>query len=217
MPTYVTATVCKADTALADLSALGDAAVDKLIDRAERIIDAWTRQNFRSRTDTLFVTGSGSRMLILPERLAVLTTVKFLDLDDGGAVVLSSEEIKDIFNRFWYLIAEPNFSTPRSRGPRGRFPDQEDNIEIAGDWGYASVPPEVSDATCLVVERIFVTQGNKSLISGEFQSERIGDYKYERFDDPVDRTNTAEMRRLLPAEARLLLKKFMKPILPRVP
>ena len=62
-----------------------------------------------------------------------------------------------------------------------------------------------------------MTQWNKSLISGEFQSERIGDYKYERFDDPVDRTNAAEMRRLLPAEARLLLKKFMKPILPRVP
>ena len=217
MPSYITATDCKDASALADFSALSNAAVDRLLDRAERIVNAWTRQVFTKETKTLRVTGSGSRMLILPERLAVFTKIDFLDLDDGGTVVLSSEETKDIFNRFWYLIAEPNFSTPRSRGPRGRFPDQEDNIEITGDWGYASVPPEVSDATCLVAERIFVTQGNKSLISGEFQSERIGDYKYERFDDPVDRTNAAEMRRLLPAEARLLLKKFMKPILPRVP
>ncbi len=217
MPSYITAIDCKAATVLADFLALDNAVVDRLLDRAERIVNAWTHQVFTKVTKTLRVTGSGSRMLILPERLAVFTSVKFLDLDDGGTVVLSSEETKDIFNRFWYLIAEPNFSTPRSRGPRGRFPDQEDNIEITGDWGYASVPPEVSDATCLVAERIFVTQGNKSLISGEFQSERIGDYKYERFDDPVDRTNAAEMRRLLPAEARLLLKKFMKPILPRVP
>ena len=82
MPTYATATVCKAATALADLLALGDAAVDKLIDRAERIVDAWTRQVFTKETKTLRVTGSGSQMLILPERLAVFAAVKFLDLDD---------------------------------------------------------------------------------------------------------------------------------------
>ena len=214
MPTYVTATVCKADTALADLSALGDAAVDKLIDRAERIIDAWTRQNFRSRTDTLRVTGSGSRMLILPERLAVFTKIDFLDLDDGGSVVLTSEQVKDVFNRNWYLIAEANFSTPRTRPRFGIFEKREDNMEILGDWGYSTVPIEVKNAACLLVEKTIVEENNKAAKSSAFKEEKIGDYFYRKFDKAMSAGE--EVSSFIPTEAKLLLRNFHKSLLPAI-
>ena len=183
--------------------------------RADLIIDAFTKQTFEKETKTLRVTGSGSRMLILPERLAVLTKLTFLDLDEGGTVVLSSEEVKDVFNKLWYLIAEANFSTPRTRPRFGVFLKREDNIEIEGDWGYSSVPAEVKNSSCLMVEKTIVEETSKSSKSSAFKEEDIGDYSYKKFDKTEKASE--EVSRFIPTEAKLLLRNFHKPLLPSVP
>ena len=212
---YATAQDCKDLSPILSGSGLSDPQLVALVKRADLLIDAFTKQTFEKETKTLRITGSGSRMLILPERLAVLNTLTFLDLDDGGTVILSSEEVKDVFNKFWYLIAEANFSTPRTRPRFGIFLKREDNIEINGDWGYATVPAEVENASCLMVEKIFIEQNNKAAKSNEFKEEDIGDYSYKKFEKPASAGE--EVSRFIPTEAKLLLRNFHKPLLPSVP
>lgn len=210
---YATPSDCKALSGLAAVQAKTDPELEAFIARAEIIVNAWTRQRFDlSISKSIRVTGSGSRRLVLPERLAVLVKVDFLDLDDGGTIVLARTEVKDIFNKGWYLIAEGNFQTPRARKDFGSFPDQEENIEVTGQFGYASVPEEVKNATCFVVEKTVFNQGEKSSLS-DLKSERIGDYMYVK-QDVGEQTPKQEIARLIPAEARLILRQFMKPLLP---
>ena len=212
---YATAQNCKDFSPIVSDSGKTDPQLVALVVRADLIIDAFTKQTFEKETKVLRVTGSGSRMLILPERLAVLDTLKFLDLDDGGTVILSSEEVKDTFNRFWYLIAEANFSTPRTRPRFGVFLKREDNIEITGDWGYATVPAEVKNASCLLVEQTIVDANDKAKKSNAFKEEKIGDYFYRKFEKPMSAGE--EVSRFIPTEAKLLLRNFHKPLLPSVP
>lgn len=213
---YATALDCKAISAIPAVQAKIDADLDtKYIPRAERIVNAWTRQNFNKATKTIRMTGSGSRIQVLPERLAVLTTVKFLELDSGGKTIVSEEEVDDVFNRFWYMIGEANFSTPRKRSKFGSFPDMEDNIEVTGDFGYSTVPDEVRDATCLIVEKIIVDEASAVKKSGAFKSEKIGDYSYTLADTP--KSEGESVSRMIPPEAKLYLRAFQKPPLPRVP
>ena len=212
---YTTATECKAFSSLAEVAAKTDLQLDALIARAEKIINAFTRQNFNAAVKIIRISGTGSRMLMLPERLAIKTKVDFLELDDGGDVVLNRFEIKDVFNRTWYLISDFTFDIPRTRAAFGRFPSTEDNIEVTGTWGYASVPAEVKDATCSIVEKIVAEEKDIKAKSSIFKREDIGDYEYEKFSRPGGRisVNDAEMTSF----AMLLLRPFHKPIRPRVP
>lgn len=204
---------CRDFSSLASVIAKTDPQLVILIARAERWINAFTKQNFNADVKPLRVSGSGSRMLILPERLAVLTKVEFLDLDDGGAIVLSSEEIKDVFNRFWYLVSDFTFRTPRQRLSFDRFPTAEDNIEITGTWGYSAVPAEVKDALCAIVEKIVAEEGSVETRTSTFKSEKIGDYSYTKEAPAI--TTGQQVARMIPAEAQLLLRDFFKPIRPR--
>ncbi len=212
---YTTATECKAFSSLAEVAAKTDLQLDALIAKAEKIINAFTRQNFNAVVKSIRISGTGSRMMMLPERLAIKTKVEFLELDDGGDVVLNREEIKDVFNRSWYLISDFTFDVPRTRAAFGRFPSTEDNIEVTGTWGYASVPSEVKDATCAIVEKIVAEEKDIKAKSSIFQSERIGDYRYDKFAQPSGKVNDANAE--LTSYARLLLRPFHKPLRPRVP
>ena len=212
---YATPAQCRAFSSLAEVQAKTDPQLDALIARAEKVINAFTRQNFNAIVKPIRISGTGSRMLILPERLAIKTKVEFLELDDGGDVVLNREEIKDVFNRTWYLISDFTFDVPRTRAAFGRFPSTEDNIEVTGTWGYASVPPEVTDATCSIVEKTVAEEGDAKAKSSIFKREEIGDYEYEKFSRPGGRVNVNDSE--LSTFAMLLLRPFHKPIRPRVP
>ena len=95
------------------------------------------------------------------------------------------------------------------------FLKREDNIEITGDWGYSTVPAEVNNASCLMVEKIIVEELNKAAKSNEFKEEKIGDYFYRKFEKPASAGE--EVSRFIPTEAKLLLRNFHKPLLPSVP
>ena len=86
---------------------------------------------------------------------------------------------------------------------------------MTGTWGYASVPAEVKDATCSIVEKIVAEEKDIKAKSSIFKREDIGDYEYEKFSRPGGRisVNDAEMTSF----AMLLLRPFHKPIRPRVP
>ena len=92
---------------------------------------------------------------------------------------------------------------------------REDNIEITGDWGYSSVPAEVKNSSCLLVEKTIVEQNDKAKKSNAFKEEKIGDYFYRKFEKAGSASE--EVSRFIPTEAKLLLRKFHKPLLPAVP
>jgi len=216
MSNYVTATELKAFSAVASLIALSDAAVDKLIVRAMRMIDAYCGQTFSLSTSEIeYVNGSGSTIQKLSRRLVTLSLLRFLDIQNGDEIV-SAIEIEDVFNKNWWLEAGDDKVPLRNRIGKDYnngllcFPEGSNNIEITGTWGYATVPDEVKDATCLTVETIYASQQSAGVMSNGFKSEDIGDYSYDKGDMNPDRN------RLILPEAQLLLAKYKKPLIPAV-
>ena len=193
---------CKAYTPNPAIQAKTDPELVALIARAERIVNAFTKNDFNlSAEQTILVDGSGSRRLILPKRLVVLGELQFLQVDDGGAVITSSETVLDVFNKQWSLVSE------------FVFPIGEENISVKGTFGYATVPPEVQDSTCSMVERIVLQENEGTFKAGTFDSEKIGDYSYRLRGTEGAAQKLTASQRLLPEDAQVLLKEFIKPIL----
>lgn len=193
---------CKAYTPNPAVQAKTDPELVALIARAERLIDAFTQNDFNlSASKTILIDGSGSRRMGLPERLVVLGELKFLQVDDGGSVITSSEVILDVFNKEWSLISE------------FIFPIGEENISVTGTFGYATVPAEVQDATCSMVERIVLQENEGTFKAGTFDSEKIGDYSYRLRGTEGSAQKLTVAQRLLPEDSQLLLKNFIRPIL----
>ena len=212
---YVTAAEVKAYSSLAIVAAVVDADLTtKYIPRAERLINSYTRQNFNlSASKTILVNGSGSIRQELSERLVTLSQVRFLSTANGGATILSSDIITDIYNKGWWLEAGNENLHLRQRigkeypNDSMLFPQGSNNIEVTGTFGYATVPLEVNDATCAVVEAIVSQASSAPARTSGFNEESIGDYSYnkgERMDDGFS---------LIPPESRAVLAIYLKPIL----
>ena len=212
---YASAADVKAYSTLALIAAQVDADLTtKYIPRAERLINSYCRQNFNlSASKTILVNGSGSTRQELSERLVTLSQMRFLSTTAGGATILSSVVIDDVFNKGWWLEAGSENVPLRNRiGKEYRnelllFPEGSNNIEITGTFGYATVPAEVLDAACAIVEAIVAQASNAAARSSGFKSEAIGDYSYDKGDNKMDRYQ------LIPGEARAILGPYMKPIM----
>jgi hypothetical protein len=213
---YASAADVKAYSAVAEVLAKSDADLAKFVSRAERLINAFTRQNFnKSASKKILVDGTGSQRLPLPERIVTLSQMRFLEVSDGGAIIDASLVVTDVFiNKGWVLIAGDEDVYLRRRIGKNYsddggiiFPLGKQNIELTGEFGYATVPDEVKDATCAIVERMIVNEASAKAKQSVFKSESIGDYSYTMADD------ANSIAALIPAEAKLLLKSFIKPIL----
>lgn len=217
MPNYVTAAEVRTFSSVATLDALTDGQIDALVVRAQRIIDAYCQQTFALSSAGVIekVNGSGSTIQKLSRRLVTLSLLRFLDIQNGDEVV-SALEIEDVFNKNWWLEAGDEKVPLRNRigkdyqNNRLCFPEGTNNIEITGTWGYSTVPDEVKDATCMVVESIFANQQSAGVMSNGFKREVIGDYEYEK-----DGSATDQFRLVIP-EARMLLAAYKKPLIPAV-
>lgn len=212
---YAAAADVKAYSSLAVVTAVLDATlVSTYIPRAERLVNSYTRQNFNlSASSTILVNGSGSTRQELSQRLVTLSQLRFLSTTDGGATVLASEIITDVYNKGWWLEAGSENVPLRNRiGKEYRnelllFPEGSNNIEVTGTFGYSSVPVEVKEATCAIVEGIIANLSGAGARTSGFQSESIGDYSYDKGSSKPDRFQS------IPMDARLLLGPYMKPIL----
>lgn len=209
---YATAAQVKAYSALAAIAAKSDSDLTtKYIPRAERLINAYTRQNFNlSASGAILVDGSGSERQPLTQRAVTVSQLRFLIVSDGGATIDSSLVVTDFFkNQGWWLIAGDDQINLRNRIGKNWpsdglvFPRGKQNIEITGTFGYATVPAEVTDATCLIAEMLIAGEADAH---DDVIKEKIGDYSYEVS------AKADSVSGLIPAEGKLLLRDYIKPM-----
>lgn len=217
---YATAANVKAASALAAVQAKSDSDLTNVyIPRAERLINAYTGQNFNlSASQSIYVDGSGTPRVELSERLVTPTSVSIVNRSGVDGATLQSEITPDsFFNYNWWLVLGDEPVRLRHRVWREYsnpelgmiFPVGSKNIKITGTFGYASVPTEVTDATCLVVERLVAEEGDAAAKSGIFKREKIGDYEYEK---ATPSQGTVLRFSMIPEDAKLVLKNYLKPM-----
>lgn len=201
---YATPSDCKSFSALPVVTSKSDAEVQALIDRAELIINAWTRNDFNDAPGlTININGSGSKFLHLPRRIRSLTAVRFLDQPlNQASADFNQPKLTDLFlkGNGWYLEALVF------------FPTGVENVELDVDGGYSSVPEQVKTATCKVVENLAVKEKDAKTIGGNVKKERIGDYNYELSEGRSSTSLNEAMMAYLDGETRILLRDFKKPM-----
>lgn len=213
---YATAAEVRTFSGVTEVDAKSDSEINAVVARAERLINAYTRQNFNltSPASPILVDGSGSVRLVLPQRIVTLSQLRFLIVSDGGTVD-DAEVVTDVFiDKGWYLIAGDEQIRLRQRLGKNYgndagiiFPCGKQNIEVTGTFGYSSVPSDVNQATCALVERIICNEGDIKAKNSIFKSEKIGNYSYEKADD------SNSIKSLLGPEVQLMLRPYIKPVL----
>lgn len=111
-----------------------DALIDTLIERAEKIIEAYTGREFEASTATkYFDTDNVEGRWLYLWGYDLLTITK---LTNGDGVEITSGQYR----------LEPRNETPKwairlNEDYTWEFNDSDDEISIAGTWGYSATPP----------------------------------------------------------------------------
>ena len=140
---YTTALECKDQSTLAALLLLTDPELDKRLQRASDLADFVTKQRFDAQVSVEKIfDGSGSRLLVLSERLVSLEAVTILDRDANG-LIIQERPLNGAISRNWTL-----------RSVADLFPVSLANIKVKGSWGYAEPPSKVKTAICSIAEQL---------------------------------------------------------------
>jgi hypothetical protein len=123
--------------------AADDQAVERALDRAARMIDAFTGRDFLKREATYRIDGTGTESIFLDDR-PVIEVLELLV--DGLALAPDS------------YVLYPDAGYIRLNGARrsifagfsGVFPRGARNVEVHGFFGFEAVPPEVNEAAILL-------------------------------------------------------------------
>ncbi|MGQ9589936.1 MAG: hypothetical protein ACUVYA_06540 [Planctomycetota bacterium] len=123
--------------------AADDQTVEQALDRAVRMIDAFTGRDFLKREATYRIDGNGAESIFLDDRPVI--EVLDLHVDD---LALSPDS----------YVLYPDAGYIRLNGVRpnifsgfpGVFPKGARNVEVHGYFGFEPVPPEVNEATILL-------------------------------------------------------------------
>jgi len=136
-----------------------DAELTRYEQYARELIERYTRAHFDRYTKTVTISGSGTRLLLLPDWLAVLAGIE-IDSED----VTSTYTFK---TSGFALYCEDTV-----------FPRGFKNISVTGEWGrYSEVPEVVKEA---VVELAKDQQDPTRVDKNFIESEKLGDYSYKR-------------------------------------
>ncbi|MFN3485190.1 MAG: hypothetical protein ACK44W_06885 [Planctomycetota bacterium] len=123
--------------------AADDAAVEQALDRAARMIDAFTGRDFLKREAAYRVDGNGTESIFLDDR----PVIEVLDLRVDG-LALSPDS----------YVLYPDAGYIRLNGARrnilagfpGIFSKGARNVEVHGFFGFETVPAEVNEAAILL-------------------------------------------------------------------
>lgn len=134
-----------------------DPEIQTAIDLAESIIERITGDVFYELEETYLFDGSGEITLYFPPtapyKLLEVTTAKELDSDQSTVLHTYTENLD--FVRYAHfiqtVIAYPDDRPRRMFGRGGIWPEGQKNIEIDGTWGWETTPPEITEATILLV------------------------------------------------------------------
>lgn len=124
---------------------------DNMEKMARRIIDTYTGQDFQFiKNKTVQYDGNGREMLYLKYRLNSFSSVVLDNTDFTNNVRI------DYQSKYFLKTLSP-FPTPESNKEDVRpkiFPERS-TIYVTGDWGWASVPWEISQAAELLIVDLF--------------------------------------------------------------
>tara|TARA_R110002020_G_scaffold123580_12_gene280272 strand:- start:1415 stop:2116 length:702 start_codon:yes stop_codon:yes gene_type:complete len=151
----------KIDGSTVDLTQYTSAEITAEILFAETMIEEICEDIFYSKTETNTFDGTGNvKLFFMPKikyRLLTVTALKELDLD-GSTVLDTYTENTDYKKYPFYVETARTYSgdSPRRRfGTGGIWPKGQNNIQVIGAWGRASVPAEIKRATILLtLERL---------------------------------------------------------------
>ena len=151
----------KVNGSVIDLTGLNNDDKNAAIALAEAIVESVTDNIFYEQTTTRVFDGSGRDCLYLPPTcpypIVALTSVTEVDVD-GSTVLHTWTEGKDfkVYSHHLELIRSTTFGRARLAVINGGvWPQGQRNIKIAGTWGSAAVPVEITEAVkLLALERL---------------------------------------------------------------
>ncbi len=165
-----------------DLAAADRTELENIIETASRDCDIFCRTHFYSQLATYRFDGKGEATLIVPD-LLVVTSIK---LDENRDRVFETTLVAADYILQRPFVARPYDTTPYRRvvmdginGSFGKFVDQEQLVEIVGEWGYTNdtedtghtvqdaVEQDATQTTLLVPEGHKIAAGQTLLIGTE--------------------------------------------------
>lgn len=155
-----------------------DSRLQRLIDRASRMIEFYTGRYFEPRAKTIRIDGRGNRAVLLDEAIIDVTELRILDSYETTIAYSGSESVVELDElRVYNRHLTENLLTPDDRdNPRiefafpsrlaygGRFPLGRQNVQVVGIFGYTDpdgsptgrTPPMIEHACMLMVIREMV-------------------------------------------------------------
>ena len=152
---------------LQDLSTDYDTLLDELCTEASQIFHTETGRRFDKTTATRYFSGTGRRTLFVPD-LAALTSVRVrtnaqsawrsltltpVEGDRAGDVLLGPQDRASGDPAGFLKIIDAVI------GSDSVWPNGSATVEIAGDWGHATVPTDVKDACVELVVAMLRDRG----------------------------------------------------------
>lgn len=148
------ATLAELKTYLGITDSVDDTNLEAAVEAASRAIDFECRRVFYATSATRYFTAEAGDLLVLPDDLLSVTTLK------------TDDDADRVYETTWATTdydLEPVNSTPYTRvhlSPLGRyaFPTQRRGVEIVGSWGHnatGAYPDAVNQACLLMASRYF--------------------------------------------------------------
>jgi len=132
-----------------------DALIEVLIDRAEKIIEAYTGRIFEAETATkYFDTDNIEGRWLYLWGYDLLTITK---LTNGDSVELTSDQY-----RLEPRNENPKWAIRLHEDYTWEFDDSDDEVSIAGTWGYSATPPDNIQHACIRLTAFLYRQKDTS-------------------------------------------------------
>ena len=152
---YASLSDLKAYLGIATATTTDDALLTSLIGRAQKVIESYTGRSFEATTATkYFFTDSieGRWLYLWGYDLLTVTT-----LTNGDGVVITSDQY-----RLEPRNESPKYAIRLNEDYTWEFDDSDDEISIAGTWGYAATAPEQIAHACVRLAAFMYRQKDTS-------------------------------------------------------
>ena len=176
----------KSFSALPEVDACGDTI--QYLRRAQRLVKAHCKQDFwySALATARLVDGNAKNVIQLPVRCYSITAVT---MDSGDIYDYVKLEHSNNFTLLRYDAGssydEVSIGDVLVTKTGKFFTKGVENLSITGNWGWASCPDDVEDATYLVAEKLVLKDANshQKSIASPYTSEKFDDYSYSKKQD----------------------------------
>lgn len=154
---YATLDAAKGRLRIADDGDAGT--LEEILTGASRAIDRWVGRRFYGATETRYYTPASATLLLLPDDLRTVTTLK--TDEDGDRTYETTWATTDYYLGPANAIADGDPYSEIETDPingRYEFPLLPRSVQIVGAWGFCatgSAPAPIVEATLRLAERLY--------------------------------------------------------------